>query len=94
MHATVRSYSAGSEFVDALVEHEGDIRAVITQLAGFRAYYLIRTPGGDAVTISVFDDESAAEESTRAAAAWVAENLGDMSVAPPQVTTGKVVLNF
>ena len=94
MYAAVRSYSAGSALADALVDREGDVRNVINQLDGFRAYYLIRTSGGEVLTISVFDDQSGAEESTRAAAAWVAENLGDMSISPPQVTTGEVVLSF
>ena len=93
MYATIRSYSGGSAFADALAEHESDVRQVITQIGGFRAYYLIRTSDG-ATTISVFDDQSGAEESTRAAAAWVAENLGDMGVSPPQVTTGEVALSF
>ena len=93
MYATIRSYSGGSDFADALVDHENDVRQVITQIDGFRAYYLLRTSDG-AATISVFDDQSGAEESTRAAAAWVADNLADLSVSPPQVTTGEVAVSF
>jgi hypothetical protein len=44
--------------------------------------------------ISVFDDQSSADESTRAPTAWVAENLGDMGVSSPKVTTREVVLSF
>ena len=93
MYATIRSYSGGSDFADALIDHENDVRQVITQIGGFRAYYLLRTSDG-AATISVFDDQSGAEESTRAAAAWVADNLADLSVSPPQVTTGEVAVSF
>ncbi len=93
MYATIRSYSGGSDFADALVDHESDVRQLITQIDGFRAYYLIRTSDG-ATTISVFDDQAGAEESTRAASAWVAENLADLSVSPPQVTTGEVAFSF
>ena len=93
MYATIRSYSGGSEFADALVEHEDDIRGIITLIAGFRAYYLVRTADG-VTTISVFDDQAGAEESTRAAAAWVGENLADVSPGAPQVTTGEVALSF
>jgi hypothetical protein len=93
MYATIRSYSGGSGLADALVDHESDVRQLITQIAGFRAYYLVRTSDG-ATTISVFDDRSGAEESTRAAAAWVAENLPDLNVSSPQVTTGEVALSF
>jgi hypothetical protein len=93
VYATIRSYS-GSALADALVTREDDVRQVVGTIAGFRAYYLVRTADGNAVTISVFDDQAGAEESTRAAAAWVGENLADLAVSQPQVTTGEVAFSF
>jgi hypothetical protein len=93
MYATIRSYGGGSAFADALVAREEDVRNVITQIEGFQAYYLLRTAEG-ATTISVFATEDGAQESTSAAAAWVAENLSDVSPGPPQVTSGTVALSF
>ena len=52
---------------------------------GLRAYYLIGTDDG-AVSISVYDDQSGAEESNRQEADWVRDNLSDLSVAPPQIS--------
>jgi hypothetical protein len=60
---------------------------------GFRAYYVIRTDHG-AVSISVYDDRSGAEESNRQAADWVRENLSDLSVGPPQITAGEVAISL
>jgi heme-degrading monooxygenase HmoA len=93
MYATIRSYSGGGDFADALVEREGDIRSVIGSIDGFQGYYVLRTADG-VTTISVFDDQAGAEASTSAAAAYVAENMADVSPGPPQVTTGEVVLSF
>ena len=93
MYATIRSYS-GNDLVDALAAREGDVREVVATIDGFRAYYLLRTTDGNAVTISVYDDQAGAEESTREAAAWVAENLADLGLSPPQVTTGEVAFSF
>jgi heme-degrading monooxygenase HmoA len=93
MYATIRSYSGGGGFADALVERESDIRSVIGSIDGFRGYYVLRTADG-VTTISVFDDQAGAEASTSAAAAYVAENMADTSPGPPQVTTGEVVLSF
>jgi hypothetical protein len=93
MYAAIRNYAGGSALADALVEHEADIRSLITGVDGFRAYYVLRDPDG-ATTVSVFDDQAGADESTKVAAAWVGENLGDLGLAPPQVTTGEVLLNF
>jgi hypothetical protein len=94
MYATIRSYAGSPELAEALHAREDDVRQVIDQIDGFRAYYLVRTGGGSAVTISVFDDEAGAEESTRRAAEWLRDNLSDLSVSPPQVTSGEVVVSF
>ena len=89
MYASVRTYVGNPDLADALAERQDDIRQVIADINGFKAYYLVK--GGDATTsISVFDDQAGAEESNSAAAAWLAENLPDLGVAPPQVTAGEV----
>jgi hypothetical protein len=93
MHATIRNYAGGRALADALTENKDAIRDLLTGIDGFRAYYVVRDDDG-ATTISVFDDEAGALESTRLAAEWVAENLGDLSVAPPQVKTGEVAFSF
>jgi hypothetical protein len=89
MYATVRSYTNAPALTDALLEHQDEIRGLLTGIDGFRAYYLVRS-GDGATTVSVYDDKAGADESTRLAASWVAENLGDLGVAPPQVTGGDV----
>jgi hypothetical protein len=94
MYVTVRKYTGSRDLVDALVENESEVKRLITDIDGFRAYYLVRTEEGEAMSISVYDDASGAEESSRAAATWVGENLSDLSVSPPQVTAGEAVVNF
>jgi hypothetical protein len=94
MHATIRSYSGSPGLVDALSGRENDVRQLIQEIQGFRAYYLIRSSDGELVTVSVFDDASGGEESTRRAGDWIRENLPDLSVGAPQVTSGEVVLSF
>ena len=93
MYVTVRKYTTGTEFADALVENESEVRSLITGIDGFRAYYLARTDDG-AVTISVYDDQSGAEESNRQAADWVRENLSHLSVDPPQISAGELAISL
>jgi hypothetical protein len=89
MYASIRTYAGNPGLADTLAEHEDDIRQVIGGINGFKAYYLVK--GGDATSsVSVFEDQAGAEESNRAAAAWLAENLPDLGVAAPQVTAGEV----
>jgi hypothetical protein len=93
MYASVRTYGGNAGLADTLAEHEDEIRQVIGGINGFKAYYLVK--GEDATTsVSVFADQTGAEESNRAAAAWLAENLPDLGVAPPQVTAGEVLIGL
>ena len=95
VHATVRSYASDRGLVDALVEREGEVRDLLTAIDGFRAYYMVRTPDGGAVSISVYDDAAGAEASNAAAAAWVRENLPDLAAAgPPTTTAGEIAVAF
>jgi hypothetical protein len=93
MYASVRTYAGNKDLADALAAREDDIRQVIGSINGFKSYYLLKT-GDGTTSISVFDDHAGAEESNRAAAAWLAENLPDANVAAPQVTAGEAVLDF
>jgi hypothetical protein len=93
MYAVIRAYAGNSELADRLADHEEDIRQLIGAIDGFKAYYLLKLAEGTS-TISVFEDQEGAEESSRAAAAWLAENLPDLSVAAPYVTAGEVLVGF
>lgn len=93
MYATVRVYSGNPGLADALVENQAEVERIITAIDGFKSYYLIRT-GDGAASISVFETEAGAEESTRAAAAWLRENLPDIGGTAPTVSSGEVVIDF
>ena len=93
MYAVIRAYPGDSVLADTLAEREEDIRQVIGGIDGFKAYYLLRLDEGTS-TVSVFADKEGAEESNRAAAAWLSENLPDLNVAAPYVTAGEVVMTL
>ena len=94
MHVTQRYYQGNKDLVDALVEKQDDVKSLITGIDGFRAYYLVRTGDGDAMTISVYDNAAGGEESVAKARDWIAENLPDMQVSPPTVVAGDTALAF
>ncbi len=64
---------------------------VISEIAGFVAYYWIDAGGGVMISTSVYQDKAGAEESNRKAAAVVRESLAALLPNPPQVTAGEVV---
>ena len=94
MHAVIRSYSGAgaAELFDLLEQREEEVREVLTGVPGFVSYAAFRTDsGGTAVTIC--QDKTGTEESTRRATAWTKENL-TTTVEPPSITEGSTVLHF
>jgi hypothetical protein len=92
MYATIRRYEGDSGLADRLAERGDEVRALISGVAGFRAYYLVRSDDGSA-SITVCDTREGAEESNRVAAEWLRENLPDAATTAPRVTAGEVVLD-
>jgi heme-degrading monooxygenase HmoA len=92
MYVSIRAYQGNSGLADALVEKESEVRRLIGEIEGFRAYYLLKLSEGT-TTVSVFDTQAGAEASNQAAAAWLAENMPEMA-ATPYVTAGEAVLSF
>ncbi len=70
---------------------EGGFVPMLEETPGFEAYYLVDAGNGVVMSISLFEDQVGAEESTRGAAEWVSRNLTDLVRRPPQVLTGEVV---
>ena len=93
MYAVIRAYNGNFDLADTLAEREEEIRQLIGGINGFRAYYLLKLAEGTS-TVSVFDDQEGAEESSRVAAVWLAENLPDLNVAAPYVTAGEALVAF
>jgi heme-degrading monooxygenase HmoA len=94
MYTVVRRYSGNTELADALVQNQGEVKRIISEVNGFRAYYLVRNEDGNTFTISVFEDKAGAEESSRAAAEWLRENLADLQLSPPEILGGETLVSF
>ena len=95
MFAVIRNYQNESPDVLEQIRMRTDaIRDVIAGIDGFQAYYLLDTREGGFATISVYEDRAGAEESTRAAAKWVGENIANWTPNPPTVIQGEVAINL
>ena len=94
MYATVRIYASENGLVAGMLGHQESVKSAISAVAGFKAYYMVATSDGGAASITVSDDQAGADESNRAAAAWIAENLPGLSITPPAISAGEVALSF
>jgi hypothetical protein len=63
---------------------------IVGRIPGFHEYLFVDAGDGAHLTISLYDDPSGAEQSTRDAASWAAEHVAALIEGPPQVTTGWV----
>ena len=92
MHAAVRIYQAEPGSVDEVIRgiNEGFL-PIIKDASGFQAYYALDAGLDRLATVSVFEDQAGAEESTRMAADWIRENnMASMLPTPPEVVQGEV----
>jgi hypothetical protein len=94
MYVVVRTYSGqgASELFDLLGQREADVQALISGVPGFINYSAVRD-GDGGVTVTVCQDKAGTDESSRRAAEWVRENVGE-STNPPTITEGEAVLQF
>lgn len=61
---------------------------IVSQTLGFQEYLFVDAGDGAHLTISLYDDPSGAEQSTRDAASWATENVAALIEGPPEVTIG------
>lgn len=94
MYAVVRSYSGpgASELFDLLGQREEDVKNLIGAVPGFVSYVAFRS-GDGGITVTVCQDKTGTDESSRRAAEWVKENVSSMA-GPPVITEGSTVLQF
>ena len=94
MYATIRVYPGKSELAAELRRNQESVKSTMSAVPGFHAYYFVDTPDGGGASITVCDDQAGAEASNKVAADWIRANLPGLSIAPPAISAGEVVLAF
>jgi len=95
MHATIRRYEASDKTrrTEIVKKAQDSLLPRLNEMPGFDGYYLIDAGDGVFSSVSIFDTEAHAEESTRVASRWVREEkLETALTSPPQILSGKVVV--
>jgi hypothetical protein len=65
---------------------------IISTAPGFVAYYVVDAGNDVVASVSVFQDQSGADESNRMAADWVKENLASLVSGSPEITAGALTV--
>jgi hypothetical protein len=89
MYAVSRRYNFDASEAEELNRKiRGMLVPLLTEIPGFRAYYWLETGGGEGLSLSVFDDEAGARESTRRTEGFVREDLPALGTA--EIVEGRV----
>ncbi len=95
MHAVARSYAGGDAgaLFDLIEERRAEVEDLLRSVSGFVSYAAFRTDEGG-VTVTVCQDKAGTDESSEVARNWVAENAADLSVEPPAISEGSVIVHL
>jgi hypothetical protein len=88
MHTAIRRYEGIENTAEVARRAVEEFGPQLRDRSGFQGYWAVDAGDGVLATISVFDTEEEAAESTAAAAAWVSEALPELAGITPQVTAG------
>jgi hypothetical protein len=91
MYAAVRRYEGITDDAEAGRLVGESFIPLLKNVPGFIAYYWIDAGDGAMASLSVFDDQTGADESVKLAHSWVQENAAALIPNAPQVTEGSVV---
>ena len=93
MYAAIRRYHTAPGVVAEISRRvTAGFVPIVQNAPGFVAYYVVDEGNGALTSVSIFEDQAGAEESSRRAAAWVQEQLAALLPNPPQITTGTVLV--
>ena len=92
--ASIRRYLLRSGSIDELMHIVDETFAEqICALPGFYAYHALDAGGGEILSISLFGDQTRAEESDELALAFTRERLGAFDIERTEVLGGKVMVS-
>jgi hypothetical protein len=94
MYAAIRQGKAKAGRAEELTRKiKEEAIPIISEVPGFRAYYVIYAPDDTVTAISVFDDYAGAEESNRRGLAWSEQSLASLLTLPVAAAAGPVIVH-
>jgi hypothetical protein len=95
MYATIRRYEGCDKLrtTEIVKKAQDGLLPRLSEMPGFSGYYLIDDGNGVFSSVSIFDTETHAVESTLVASTWAREQKLETALTePPRVTSGQVVV--
>jgi hypothetical protein len=94
MYAAIRQGKAKAGTAEELIHTiKEEAIPIISDVPGFKAYYVIYAPDDTVTAISIFDDYAGAEESNRRGLAWIEQRLAPLLAGPATAAAGPVIVH-
>jgi hypothetical protein len=88
MYTVIRRYQDVVDTTEVARRAVEEFAPQLREQPGFQGYWVVDAGDGVLATITVYETEDAADQSTAAAATWVQENIPNLVPSPPRVTAG------
>lgn len=96
MNVVVRTYSGkgSKELLSLLEKNKTEVEKLMRSVKGFESYTLARSSESEGgMSMTVCQDKAGTDESVRIAKDWLAKNAANISMDPPRVTVGSIVIH-
>ena len=90
-YLTVRRYDGVADSKEAARRIQEEFIPLISKIPGFISYYWTEAGNGVMISVSVYTNREAEEESNRVAADFVKKNMTALLPNAPRITAGHVV---
>ncbi|MFL5909614.1 MAG: hypothetical protein ACJ768_03445 [Gaiellaceae bacterium] len=88
MYTVIRRYEGVSDTAEVVKRATEEFGPMLAERPGFQGYWVVDAGADVIASISVFETQAQAEDSSVAAAGWVSERLAEFAPNAPQVTAG------
>jgi hypothetical protein len=89
MYTVIRTYQAVADTAEVARRAIEEFAPLLRDQPGFQGYWVVDAGDGVLATITAFETEDAAVDSSAAAATWVQGNIPNLVPSPPRVTAGE-----
>ena len=93
MYMAIRQAKAQPGSAEEFTRRVNDgILSIVSNLAGFNAYYVVYGDDDLVTTVSIFEDQTAAEECNSRVIDWIQQHVGSMIAGPLLALVGTVIV--
>ncbi|HEY7349814.1 MAG TPA: antibiotic biosynthesis monooxygenase [Ktedonobacterales bacterium] len=94
MYAAIRRGKVKLEKADEVIQHiRESVLPLVRKTPGFLSLYAVRIGEDEIITVSIFETQAGADESSTVAAEWVRTHIAPLLAGPLDISSGEVAIH-